>query len=249
MPTVKLHERHPQAIFARPDDQFVDLFKTHLSRLEKIEGVPTKQFIEKALNADKEFAAKPGDDDTKQNKLDTMKMIYSPDRFLMSKLYREDNLEILINPTKLTAFVDQVLNGERPLYWESEKEKKEKFSQKLVGEDFEKRVIDSDKDALVLIYHPITEKNRGLKQKFEQFAKQKLKDSVLIARYNGVNESQVYKNPQKLPAIVLFKRQADGSFKQQVEYSNTREHMLKTSTEKDFNKAMEEFLSSHLKNI
>lgn len=65
MPTVKLHERHPQAIFARPDDQFVDLFKTYLPRLEKIEGVPTKEFIEKSLNADREFAAKQGDDDTK----------------------------------------------------------------------------------------------------------------------------------------------------------------------------------------
>ena len=167
MPTVKLHERHPQAIFARPDDQFVDLLKTHLTRLEKIEGVPTRTFIEKALNADKEFAAKPGDDDSKQNKLDTMKMIYSPDRFIMSKLYREDNLDVLVNPTKFTTFVDQVINGERPLYWESEKEKKEKFSQKLVGEDFEKRVIDSDRDALVLVYHPISEKNRGLKHKFE----------------------------------------------------------------------------------
>ena len=128
MPTVKLHERHSQAIFARPDDQFVDLLKTHLTRLENIEGVPTKEFIEKALNADKEFAAKQGDDDSKQNKLDTMKMIYSPDRFIMSKLYREDSLDVLTNPTKLTGFVDQVLNGERPLYWESEKEKKEKFS-------------------------------------------------------------------------------------------------------------------------
>ena len=57
-----------------------------------------------------------------------MKMIYSPDRFIMSKLYREDNLDVLVNPTKFTAFVDQVINGERPLYWESEKEKREKFS-------------------------------------------------------------------------------------------------------------------------
>jgi hypothetical protein len=33
--------------------------------LEKIEGVTTRTFIEKALNAEKEFAAKPGDDDSK----------------------------------------------------------------------------------------------------------------------------------------------------------------------------------------
>lgn len=40
----------------------------------------------------------------------------------------------------------------------------------MVGEDFEKVVIDSDKDVLVLAYHPVSEKNRGLKQKFEKFA-------------------------------------------------------------------------------
>lgn len=43
----------------------MDLFKTYLPRLEKIEGVTTRQFIEKSLNAEKEFAAKEGDDDTK----------------------------------------------------------------------------------------------------------------------------------------------------------------------------------------
>lgn len=57
-----------------------------------------------------------------------MKMIYSPERFLMSKLYREDDINVLLSPAKFTSFVDQVLNGERPLYWESEKPKVEKFS-------------------------------------------------------------------------------------------------------------------------
>jgi hypothetical protein len=33
--------------------------------LEKVEGLPLKDFIEKSLNAEKEFAAKPGDDDNK----------------------------------------------------------------------------------------------------------------------------------------------------------------------------------------
>ena len=51
----------------------------------------------------------------------------------MSRMYREDNLESLKNPTKLTAFVNEVLNGERPLYWESEKSKTQKYSKKIVG--------------------------------------------------------------------------------------------------------------------
>lgn len=83
----------------------------------------------------------------------------------------------------------------------------------MVGEDFEKRVFDSKKDALVLIYHPLEEKNRGLKDKFEKLAEVLEGTDFTIARYSGVNESSVYKNPSKLPAIVLFKK-SDGKFKE-----------------------------------
>jgi|LauGreDrversion4_2_1035121.scaffolds.fasta_scaffold248939_2 hypothetical protein len=55
-------------------------------------------------------------------------MVFSPDRFMMSKMYREDNFEKIIDPRGLTAFVDQVLNGERPLWWASSKQKPEKYS-------------------------------------------------------------------------------------------------------------------------
>ena len=42
---------------------------------------------------------------------------------------------------------------------------------KIVGQTFEKLVYDGKRDALVLVYHPHKEKNRGLKKKFEAFAK------------------------------------------------------------------------------
>jgi hypothetical protein len=43
----------------------------------------------------------------------------------------------------------------------------------------------------VLIYHPIKEKNRGLIEDFEHFAKIESKNNkdLIIARYNGINES------------------------------------------------------------
>jgi hypothetical protein len=65
-----------------------------------------------------------------------------------------------------------VINGERPLYWSGETEKRVKYSQKVVGDDFEKRVFETDRDALLLIHHPVGAKNRGLKDKFEDFAKE-----------------------------------------------------------------------------
>jgi len=96
-----------------------------------------------------------------------------------------------------------------------------------VGEDFEKRIIDGSRDTLLLVYHPLAHKNRGLKEKFEQFAEQADDSKLLVGRYNGVNESKVFRSPSKLPALLLFKQgttSADESseelaeFKEQVEY-------------------------------
>ena len=80
------------------------------------------------MTADLAFSHSEGDSkDVKHNK-DTNRMVFSPDRFMMSKMYREDNFEKIIDPRGLTAFVDQVLNGERPLWWASSKQKPEKYS-------------------------------------------------------------------------------------------------------------------------
>jgi hypothetical protein len=37
----------------------------------------------------------------------------------------------------------------------------------VVGEDFEKKVLKSKQDTLLLIYHPEKSKNRGLKEKLD----------------------------------------------------------------------------------
>jgi hypothetical protein len=48
-------------------------------------------------------------------------------------------------------------------------------------------VFDRDRDALVFIHHPVAEKNRGLKEKFEEFTKEYSDEKLLIARYRGTN--------------------------------------------------------------
>lgn len=48
---------------------------------------------------------------------------------------------------------------------------KQKYTKKIVGEDFDKRIMESKKDALVLVYHPVKEKNRDLVDKYEEFVK------------------------------------------------------------------------------
>ena len=57
---------------------------------------------------------------------------------------------------------------------------------------------------MVLVYHPIAHKNRGLKEKFEAFARQVDSEKLKVARYSGINESAVFKSPEKLPAILHF---------------------------------------------
>ena len=85
-------------------------------------------------------------------------------------------------------------------------------------------------------------------------------------RYNGINESSVFKNPVKLPAIVHFtdadlgeaeasqnagntSSAGDAPFgqtttrmKECTEYQFTRNYMLESSTVEDFKTAMEEFV-------
>lgn len=85
-------------------------------------------------------------------------------------MYKEDSLATLKNPQKLLDFVDEARSGSRPAFYEQMRTIPEKYSVKIAGKDFEKRVFESKKDALVLIYHPEPEKNRGIKQKFEHFA-------------------------------------------------------------------------------
>ncbi len=74
----------------------------------------------------------------------------------------------------------------------------------MVGDSLKAHVFDTKRDALMLIYHPVAHKNRGLKERFEALASSVDQTKLLVARYNGVNESAVFKTPQKLPAIVHF---------------------------------------------
>lgn len=59
---------------------------------------------------------------------------------------------------------------------------------------------------------------------------------------SGVDEHATYKVPEKLPAIVKFKRNQESGMMEPVVYNDTRSHMLRTSTNEGFKSAMNEFL-------
>ena len=250
MPIVKLHESGPQALFVTPEDNVVDLLANQLSHIEKIEGLPKEEFKRKAANVDQEFAYLDQDDDRERNRKDTQKLIYSPDRFIMPRMHHTADRAILTDPEKLVEFVKSAVLGQLPLYWETDKVPKVKHSQKVVGEDFEKRVLDSKKDAILLINHPVKGKNSKLQDQFEEFSRiEKSKNhQILFGRYNGVNESQGFKSPEKLPTILYFKTQLDsngeptGEPKEVTVYEGINELLLKGSSDSDVQDALREFL-------
>jgi len=185
-------------------DSQVDCLKEYLPALEKIEGLSPAEFMEKAKNAEKEFAPVRGDDEAATNAKQHMSIVFNEGRFEMQAIHAETNPEALHSADSLIKFVNESLSGERPHHWLSENHMKEKKSVKVVGDSLKAHIYDTKRDALLLVYHPIAHKNRGLKERFEAFAKTVDQDKLLIARYNGVNESPVFKSPAKLPAIVHF---------------------------------------------
>ena len=96
-----------------------------------------------------------------------MGIVFNEGRFEMQALHAERDLNKLVDPEGLLQFVNESVGGARPYFWLSENAKKEKHTVKVVGESFKARVFDTKRDALVLVYHPIAHKNRGLKEKFE----------------------------------------------------------------------------------
>lgn len=134
-----------------------------------------------------------------------MGIVFNEGRFEMQSIYKEHDSDKIADADGLVNFVKESFEGKRPLYWVSEKPKKAKSSVKVVGESFKAHVYDTKRDALVLVYHPLAHKNRGLKERFEAFAAEVDSEKLLVARYNGINESAVFKCPDKLPAIVHFK--------------------------------------------
>lgn len=107
---------------------------------------------------------------------------------------------------------------------------------------------------MMLIYHPLSQKNRGLKEKFEHLAETSIangKSEVQFFRYNGLNESEVFKTPSKLPALLFCKRidkevNEEGQpdfIKECFNYENIRNHMLRDSTKVEFVNELNAFMA------
>jgi len=57
-----------------------------------------------------------------------MKLVFSPDRFIMNKMHHTEDPETLTDFTKLVDFVKSSINGELKHYWDSENMPKTKYA-------------------------------------------------------------------------------------------------------------------------
>lgn len=81
-PVGMLKKDKPQALFIKMGkDSQVDCIKEYLPAIEKIEGLSPAEFMEKAKNADKEFAPARGDDEAAKNSKQHMSIVFNEERF------------------------------------------------------------------------------------------------------------------------------------------------------------------------
>jgi len=89
MPVTKLAREETQALFVHPQEKQVSLLEEerYLKHLKKVEGKTLDEFMKLALDENApEFTPLPTDDDMEQNKKETNRIIFSPERFVMPKL-------------------------------------------------------------------------------------------------------------------------------------------------------------------
>ena len=117
------------------------------------------------------------------------------------------------NVSNLKKFIDGAMTGKTPLHFDSAVIPKEHANLKMLsGQDYAAFTKKSNmgKSKLVLISHPNDKKNWGIVDHFDRFAAQNDKSmkDVIATLYPGLNESESFKTPSKLPTLLLYKKGA-----------------------------------------
>ena len=117
--------------------------------------------------------------------------MYSTERFKFDRIYQFEGEQ---KAEGVSKFVRRCLAGKEDIYFEN-KNVKEKYSWKIVGQDFEKVVLESDRDCLVLITNSVRGKNEGFDVMYEEFVKENCtkynKSDILLGRLNAINEVNI----------------------------------------------------------
>lgn len=200
IPILKLaNKTKPRALIVLPEhdkNDILDLRDNYWKNLTKIDGVEAQEFYRRCSDKSLQDSAK--DEDEKES----VKMKYSHDRFQFTKTF---SIAGQLTEDRLNQFIDLVQKNKYGLlftnsynfrmkpFFESEEPLKPTFSERVVGEDFKKKIAQSSHDCVLLLEHPLEEENREYVAKYEQYVQNHPTTAVKFYSMKSFNESDVFK--------------------------------------------------------
>ena len=197
--------------------------KKYLPKLSTFDDLNIEEWRRKAMNSEEEFKVTDSDSKVQANQKESLQRWFSLARFSFEvKHFFTDKVT---DPQVLSARINEVLNGKASPYFDFVAiPQDESKLRTLVGTDVDAFVSNKDKSRknVIFIRHPSPEKNYNLDKQFEEYAaknKEMLeKQNVTMSVFNGINEAETFKNPSKLPAVLMFqKKEKQAITKKEVE--------------------------------
>lgn len=139
IPLLKLAEKKPRVILALPEydnNDIIDLRDKYWKDLKKIDGYTVEEFF-------KRVAEKPYTKEEDEDKRESAKAKFSEDRFKFSKNY---SFSGKIDAEKISLFIEEAQKNKLKPYFESEPIPEVTYAERVVGEDFKKKILQSSHD-------------------------------------------------------------------------------------------------------
>ncbi len=123
-------------------------------------------------------------------------------KFFYNETFKEESFK---------NFINDYLNDKFKLKVKSQKiniENENNLIKKIVGDNFEKEVINNTKDVLVKFYNPYSSKTERIKKVYEELGKkvEKIKNNFTIAEFNAIDNELYNETFHELPFIRLYKK-------------------------------------------
>jgi hypothetical protein len=200
IPLLKLTSKKPRVLLAYPEhdnNDVIDLRDKYWKNLKKIDGLSTEEFY-------KRVAEKPHTTTEDENERESVKAKFSEDRFKFTKVH---SFKGEITAEHITQFIEAAQKNKLKPFFESEEIPEQLNSERVVGEDFKKKVLQSKHDCVVYLEHPNPNENRGYAKKYEKFVQSHKSGDVKFYRISDINETDVFKlTNYQSPTVLYFKQ-------------------------------------------
>lgn len=200
IPLLKLSDKTPRVILSYTEfdsNDIIDLRDSYWKHIQKIDGMSKDEFF-------KRVGQKLDMKDASQDERESARAKFSEDRFKFSKAH---SFTGDITADNITKFIEAAQKNKLKYYFESEPIPEETYSKRVVGEDFKKRVLQSDHDCVVYLEHPNDDENRDYGDKYERYVKNNKSSVVKFYRIKAYNETDVFKfSKYTAPSVLYFKK-------------------------------------------